>query len=194
MHFFIYKSWELDQIILVLIKLDGIRLLIAALAIMDVSDQELCVILEEFEKVMADVSDLPLSSWLLNIIGAVDSFEATSLILIVAHITQCDTQYADAACDILVLFVAQCTLIKKHRNGLWLNWMNSFENWWMWEFEPLLYILLNTSLFSCSLATVAPQQNIVLVERVLGFFFFFRTRSVKMKSMTGMDERKEGWS
>ena len=41
--------------------------------------------------------------------------------LIVTHITQCDTQYVNAARDILVLFVAQCTLIKKHRNGLWLN-------------------------------------------------------------------------
>ena len=45
-----------------MIKLDGTRLLIDALAIMDVSDQELCVILEELEKVIADVSDLPLSN------------------------------------------------------------------------------------------------------------------------------------
>ena len=111
----------------------------------------------------------PLSTWLLNIICAVDSFEATSLMLIVTHITQCDTQYVNAARDVLVFFVAQCTLIIKHRNGLWLNWMNSFENWWMWEFEPLLYILLNTLLFSCLLAAAAPQQNLVLVKRVWGF-------------------------
>ena len=169
--FFIYKSWELEQIILLLIKLDGTRLLIVALAIMDVSDQELCVILEELDKVIADVSDLPLSNWLLNIICAVDSFEATSLMLRVTHITQCDTQYVNATRDILVLFVAQCTLTKKHRNGLWLDWMNSFENWWMWEFEPLLYILLNTSLFSYLLATVAPHQNLVLVKGARSRYF-----------------------
>ena len=60
-HFIIYKSWEPEQIILLLIKLGGTRLFIVALAIMDVSDQdlELCVILEELEKVIADVSDFP---------------------------------------------------------------------------------------------------------------------------------------
>ena len=46
----------------------------------------------------------------------------------VTHITPCDMQYVKAACDISVLFVAQCTLVKKkkkQRNGLWLNEMNS---------------------------------------------------------------------
>ena len=37
------------------------RLLILVLAIMDLSDQELCVALEEFERNMVDVSDLFLS-------------------------------------------------------------------------------------------------------------------------------------
>ena len=49
-HFFIYKSWELEQMILLLINLNGTRLFIVALAVMDVSVQKLCVILEELEK------------------------------------------------------------------------------------------------------------------------------------------------
>lgn len=40
-----------------MIKLDT-RLLILVLAIMDLSDQEPCVTLEEFERIMVDVSDL----------------------------------------------------------------------------------------------------------------------------------------
>ena len=33
--------------------------------------------------------------------------------LILTHFTQCDIQYANAACDILELFVVQCSLVKK---------------------------------------------------------------------------------
>ena len=54
-------------------KLDT-RLLILVLAIMDLSDQELIIALEEFERTMVDVSDLFLS--LLNrtiICAAVES-------------------------------------------------------------------------------------------------------------------------
>ena len=96
---------------------------------MDVSDQKLCVILEESEKIRADVSYLSSSNWLLNIICAVDSFEATSLLLKVTHITPCDMQYVKAACDIPVLFVAQCTLVKKKQhNGLWLRWLKTVSS------------------------------------------------------------------
>ena len=47
------------------------------LAIMDLSDQELCVALEK--KTMFDVSDLFSSNWLPNLICVVVSFEEISL-------------------------------------------------------------------------------------------------------------------
>ena len=47
-------------------------------------------------------------------------------------------------CDIRVLFVAQCTLVKEWRSALWLNAMHSVKSD---EFEnsyPLLYIFLTS--------------------------------------------------
>ena len=55
---FLYTSLsDLSKIILLVTKLDT-RFRILVLAIMDLSDQELSIALEEFERTMADVSEL----------------------------------------------------------------------------------------------------------------------------------------
>ena len=53
---------------------------------------------------------------------------------------------------ILVLFVAQCTMVKC--NAFWLKVMNSRI-----RTPKFLYILLKSWLCCCSLATLAPQQS-----------------------------------
>ena len=58
---FLYTSLsDLSKVIVLVTKLDT-HFLILVLAFMDLSDQELSIALEEFERTMADVSDLFLS-------------------------------------------------------------------------------------------------------------------------------------